>query len=76
MINNVDSIYSTLIPLPYPKVGTTNSAVKVGVIPAKGGATQWIPIPGDERNNYIPRMDFIPNSNELMIQQFDNTSDD
>ncbi len=69
MINNVDSIYSTLIPLPYPKVGTTNSAVKVGVIPASGGATQWIPIPGDARNNYIPRMEFIPNSNELMIQQ-------
>ena len=69
MINNVDSIYPSLIPLPYPKVGTTNSAVKVGVIPASGGVTQWIPIPGDERNNYIPRMDFIPNSNELMIQQ-------
>ena len=69
MINNVDSIYSTLIPLPYPKVGTTNSAVKVGVIPASGGTTQWIPIPGDARNNYIPRMEFIPNSNELMIQQ-------
>jgi dipeptidyl-peptidase-4 len=69
MINNVDSIYSTLIPLPYPKVGTTNSAVKVGVIPASGGTTQWIPIPGDERNNYLPRMNFIPNSNELMIQQ-------
>jgi dipeptidyl-peptidase-4 len=69
MINNVDSIYPSLIPLPYPKVGTTNSAVKVGVIQASGGTTQWIPIPGDERNNYIPRMDFIPNSNELMIQQ-------
>jgi len=69
MINNVDSIYPSLIPLPYPKVGTTNSAVKVGVIPASGGTTQWIPIPGDERNNYIPRMEFIPNSNELMIQQ-------
>ena len=69
MINNVDSIYPSLIPLPYPKVGTTNSSVKVGVIQASGGTTQWIPIPGDERNNYIPRMDFIPNSNELMIQQ-------
>ena len=69
MINNVDSIYPSLIPLPYPKVGTTNSAVKVGIIPASGGTTQWIPLPGDERNNYIPRMDFIPGSNELMIQQ-------
>ncbi|MCL2727287.1 MAG: S9 family peptidase [Bacteroidales bacterium] len=69
MINNIDSIYSKIISLPYPKVGTTNSAVQVGVIPITGGATQWIPIPGDQRNNYLPRMEFIPNSNELMIQQ-------
>lgn len=69
MINNVDSIYSTLIPLPYPKVGTDNSAVKVGVISAEGGETKWFDVPGDPRNNYLARMDFIPNSNEVMIQQ-------
>ena len=69
IINNVDSIYSQIMPFPYPKVGTTNSDVKVGVIPVTGGATYWIPIPGDPRNNYLPRMDFIPNSNELVIQQ-------
>lgn len=69
MINNVDSVYSKLIPLPYPKVGTTNSAVKVGVVPATGGRTKWFNVPGDPRNNYIARMDFIPNSNEVMIQQ-------
>ena len=32
MINNIDSVYSQPIPLPYPKVGTTNPAVKVGVV--------------------------------------------
>ena len=32
MINNTDSIYSKLIPLPYPKVGTSNSAVKSSTI--------------------------------------------
>ena len=69
MINNVDSIYSKPIPMPYPKVGTQLSAVKVGVVPAKGGETKWFDIPGDPRNNYLARMDFIPNSNELMIQQ-------
>jgi len=69
MINNVDSIYSTLIPLPYPKVGTDNSAVKVGVVSAAGGETKWFDVPGDPRNNYLARMDFIPNSNEVMIQQ-------
>jgi dipeptidyl-peptidase-4 len=39
MIDNVDSIYSKPIPLPYPKVGTDNSAVKVRVVSATGGAT-------------------------------------
>ncbi|TAJ11762.1 S9 family peptidase [Marinilabiliaceae bacterium JC017] len=69
MINNVDSLYSKVIPFPYPKAGTTNSAVKVGVVNANGGETKWVDLPGDPRNHYIPRMDFIPNSNELMIQQ-------
>lgn len=69
LIDNVSGIYSKPIPLPYPKVGTTLSAVKVGVIPAVGGKTRWLAIPGDPANNYLARMDFIPNSNELMIQQ-------
>ena len=69
MINNVDSNYSVPIPLPYPKVGTTNSAVKVGVVSATGGTTKWFKVPGDPRNNYIARMDYIPGSSELMIQQ-------
>ncbi|PLX16679.1 MAG: S9 family peptidase, partial [Salinivirgaceae bacterium] len=69
MIDNIDSIYSKPIPLPYPKVGTTLSAVKVGVVKLDGGKTKWFDIPGDPRNNYIARMDFIPNSNELLIQQ-------
>ena len=69
MINNIDSIYSQPIPLPYPKVGTELSAVKVGVISATGGQTRWFDIPGDPQNNYLARMDFIPKSNEVMVQQ-------
>ena len=69
MINNVDSLYSKPIPLPYPKVGTKNSDVKVGVVNVSGGNTEWFDIPGDPTNNYLARMDFIPNSNEVMIQQ-------
>src|SRR5690606_2851866 len=69
MIDNIDSIYSKPIPMPYPKVGATLSAVRVGIISAKGGETQWFDIPGDARNNYLARMDFIPNSDQVMIQQ-------
>lgn len=69
IINNVDSVYAGVMHFPYPKAGTTNSAVKVGYLPAAGGQTTWIDIPGDSRNNYIPRMEFIPGTNELFIQQ-------
>ncbi|SHF76989.1 dipeptidyl-peptidase-4 [Arenibacter palladensis] len=69
MINNVDSIYSKPIPMPYPKVGTELSTVKVGVVSLENGTSKWFKVPGDPKNNYLARMDFIPNSNEVMIQQ-------
>lgn len=71
IINNVDSIYPTVQHFPYPKAGTTNSAVKIGYVSANGGSTTWLPIPGDERNNYLPRMEFVPGTNQLFIQQMD-----
>ncbi|MEX0884715.1 MAG: DPP IV N-terminal domain-containing protein, partial [Cyclobacteriaceae bacterium] len=69
LINNIDSIYSQPIPLPYPKVGEKLSSVKIGVVPAQGGDTKWFDIPGDPQNNYLARMNYIPGSQELMIQQ-------
>lgn len=69
IINNVDSLYPEIIHFPYPKAGTPNAAVKVGYVNADGGATTWIAIPGDPRNHYLPRMEFIPGSNDLFIQQ-------
>ena len=69
IINNVDSLYPKILRFPYPKAGTTNSAVKVGYVAASGGETTWIDLPGDPRQNYIMRMDFIPESNDLFIQQ-------
>ena len=69
IINNVDSIYPTFERFPYPKAGSTNSAVKVGYVSADGGETKWISLPGDPRENYLPRMDFIPGENTLFIQQ-------
>lgn len=69
MINNTDSVYSKIVPLEYPKVGTTNSACKVGVINSKGGRTTWFKVDGDSRNNYIPKMKWAANSEEVVIQQ-------
>jgi len=68
MINNTDSLYSKIIPIQYPKVGTTNSAGRVGVVNAGGGKTLWFKVPGDPRNNYIARMEWAANSDEIIIQ--------
>ncbi len=68
LINNTDSIYPELTPIPYPKVGTTNSAVRVGVVAANGGAIQWMNVPGDRRNTYIARMDWAGDSSALVLQ--------
>jgi len=69
MIDNTDSLYSYTVPVEYPKAGTTNSAARVGVIPSSGGGTTWCDVPGDPRNNYIPRMEWSGNSDEIVIQR-------
>jgi len=69
LINDTDSLYPYIIPVQYPKVGTTLSACRVGVVGAEGGATRWIEVPGDKRNNYIPRMEWAANSKEVVLQQ-------
>ncbi len=50
LINNLDSLYSQPMPFPYPKVGTTNSAVKIGVVAASGGETKWFDVPSLKRS--------------------------
>lgn len=69
MINNTDSLYPTLKQFPYPKVGETNAAMRIGVLPAQGGKTRWMKIPGDPRQHYLVRMQWAGNSSQLLIQQ-------
>jgi dipeptidyl-peptidase-4 len=69
LINDTDELYPKIISFPYPKAGETNSAARVGVISASGGKTQWFDVSGDPRNNYLPRMEWAANSDEVVIQQ-------
>ena len=69
MINNTDAIYSQLVPLEYPKVGESPSACKVGVVNLSDAKTTWMDVPGDPSQNYLVRMEFIPTTNKLLIQQ-------
>ena len=61
--------YPVIMQVPYPLAGTTNSAVRAGVVSADGkGAVKWIDIPGDARQNYIARMQWA-DANTLLVQQ-------
>ena len=69
LINDTSALYPIITSFPYPKAGETNSAARVGVISAEGGPTRWFDIAGDPRNNYLPRMEWAANSDEVVIQQ-------
>jgi dipeptidyl-peptidase 4 len=68
LLNNTKGVYPELTYIPYPKAGTTNAAVRAGVIGAAGGPTVWMKTPGDPRNNYIAMMDWTDNSSEIVLQ--------
>ena len=69
LINNTDSLYPKIIPVQYPKAGEQNSASRIGIVGAGGGATRWLEVPGDPRNYYIARMDWAASSDEVALQQ-------
>jgi dipeptidyl-peptidase-4 len=68
LVNNTADLYPVLTQIPYPKAGTTNAAVRVGVVEASGGQTKWMNTPGDLRQNYIAMMDWTDNSSEIILQ--------
>ncbi|MGB6364626.1 MAG: S9 family peptidase, partial [Thermoanaerobaculia bacterium] len=78
LINNTGTLYPEITLIPYPKAGTTNSAVRIGVVSATGGETRWMEVPGDPRDTYIARMDWADDSETLVLQHLNrlqNTND-
>ena len=69
MINNTDSIYPYTIPVEYPKVGENPSACRIGIVSIATAKTNWLNVPGDNIQHYIPRMNWIPGTNEVILQQ-------
>ena len=69
LINDTDSLYSFVIPVQYPKAGTTNSAARVGVVSAAGGSPMWFDVAGDPRNNYIARLEWAASPDEVVLQR-------
>ncbi|KAL7495956.1 hypothetical protein ACHAWT_004277 [Skeletonema menzelii] len=84
LINNTDHLYPQLVPIPYPKAGEQNPACRIGVVAVDNGGSNnvtmsgtstppppitWINVPGDARNQYIASLDWIPGTNELVLQR-------
>jgi dipeptidyl-peptidase-4 len=69
LVNLTDSLYPQITSYAYPKVGETNSACRVGVVAADGGATRWFDPNDDPRNHYIPRMEWSDDSRRIVFQQ-------
>lgn len=52
----------------YPQAGTPNADVRVGVVPASGGATHWMDL-GETRGFLIARVYWTPDSTRLAIER-------
>ncbi len=73
MIDNTSAKYSKTIRFAYPKVGERNSAGRVGVVNVanrENPKVQWLDVAGDPREHYIARMEWMPDSQQLILQQF------
>ena len=60
--------YPVPVALRYPKAGTANSRVRVGVIDLADGATRWFDVGGSDQD-YLARMDWIPGTQRVVIQR-------
>ena len=69
MINTTDSIYPLIIPIEYPVAGEDPSSARIGVVNISDGKTTWMKISGDPVQNYLVRMEYIPATGNLLIQQ-------
>ncbi len=75
IINNTDSLYPTIQAIPYPKVGEENSAAKIGIVSIEDSETVWVDLPGIAKDMYIPRMNWVKDSDLVFIQQMNRKQD-
>jgi dipeptidyl-peptidase-4 len=68
LINDTDTLYPVTKTFAYPKPGTKNSRVRIGVVPVSGGATTWMNTPGDPRETYLASLDWV-DANTIAMQQ-------
>lgn len=68
LIDDTSSLYPKITRIPYPKVGTTNSAARIGVVSTEGGKTRWLQTPEDPRNSYLASLEWVDEETVAMQQ--------
>jgi dipeptidyl-peptidase 4 len=58
LINNTDSPYPKITSYPYPKAGTLNARVRLGVVDADSGGIRWTGVEGEPEHSYLARFDW------------------
>lgn len=53
----------------YPQAGTPNANVRLGVVAAQGGETQWMDL-GPTNNALLARVAWLPDSSQLAVERF------
>ncbi|MBL9178933.1 MAG: S9 family peptidase [Verrucomicrobiaceae bacterium] len=70
LVNQTDGAYQRFTTFPYPKAGEKNSATRLGIVSAAGGAVTWLKAPGDPREHYLPHAEWTPDGKSVLLQQF------
>lgn len=66
--------YPTVEEQRYPKAGTGNPLVRVGVMPAAGGETIWLNTK-HEPDDYLARVDWLPSGERVAVQRLNREQD-
>jgi dipeptidyl-peptidase 4 len=59
-------LFAKVEPQRFPKAGTPNADVRLGVIPAQGGATKWMDL-GETRDRLLARVYWTPDAKGLAV---------
>jgi len=68
VLQPTDPTYPEVRRVHFARVGTPIPTLRVGVVDAKGGATQWVKLPADPGTVYINAVSWAGNSKELLIE--------
>ncbi|MBL8177935.1 MAG: S9 family peptidase [Bryobacterales bacterium] len=61
-------VFAKLEPQRFPKAGTPNADVRLGVVSAAGGATLWMDL-GETRDRLLARVNWSPDSRGLVVHR-------